>query len=156
MPGGRPSKLTPEVQEKLVKYIRDGNFYYTACACVGVSYPRFRAWMLKGMEAKSGKYRELYNAVLKAEAECEDRLVKQWLKQGPRDWHAIKDFLEKRSYVRWGKREKLTLETEEPLKVEISEKRSALKELLSAIAERVKDDREPDNKDSSDESKREG
>ena len=149
-----PGKLTPEMSKKICKYIRSGNFYYTACACVGLNYATFRTWMLKGKEAKSGRYREFYESVLKAEADCEEELVGQWLKQGPQDWHAVSAFLEKRGYVRWGKHEKLTLETEGPLKVEVLEKRGALKELLTAIAGRI-DVGEPDNEDSSDEEREE-
>ena len=46
--GGRPSKLTPKVQQKIVEAIRNGNYYEVACRYAGVSYDSFRTWMARG------------------------------------------------------------------------------------------------------------
>jgi transposase len=101
---GRPSKLTPEVQERICQAIRAGNYYEAACAYAGIGYSTFRAWMLKGEKAKSGKYREFMEAVTRAEYEAEVRMVAQWQKHMPEDYRAIRDFLERRYPDRWGRR----------------------------------------------------
>jgi uncharacterized Fe-S cluster-containing radical SAM superfamily protein len=62
---GRPSKLTPEVQEKICNAIRAGNYYEAACAYAGIDYSTFRRWMIKGEKAKKGKYHEFCEAVKK-------------------------------------------------------------------------------------------
>lgn len=50
MARGRPGKLTPEVQEKILEAIRDGNYYEAACAYAGITYRTFRYWMERGEE----------------------------------------------------------------------------------------------------------
>ncbi len=100
----RPSKLTPEVQERICQAIRAGNYYEAARAYAGIGYSTFRAWMIKGEKAKSGKYREFMEAVTRAEHEAEARMVALWQKHMPEDYRAIRDFLERRYPERWGKR----------------------------------------------------
>ena len=107
---GRKSKLTPEIQEKIVQAVKTGNYYEAACGYAGIDYTTFRRWILNGEKAKSGKYYEFCNAIKKAEQEAEARLVAQWQKHMPEDWKAIATFLERRHPERWGKREKQTLE----------------------------------------------
>jgi hypothetical protein len=101
---GRPLKLTPEVQKKLLDAIRAGNYYEPACAFAGVDYSTFRRWMRVGEKARKGRFRDFYQEVKKAEAEAEARMVLQWQKQMPGNWPAIRDFLERRYPERWGRR----------------------------------------------------
>ncbi len=100
----RPSKLTPEVQKRLVKAIKAGNYYEAACGFAGIHYSTFRKWMQKGEKAKSGKYREFFEAITHAEYQAEVRMVAQWQQHMPEDYRAIRDFLERRYPDRWGKR----------------------------------------------------
>lgn len=99
----RPSKLTPEVQKRLVKAIKAGNYYEAACGFAGIHYSTFREWMIKGEKAKSGKFREFYEAIKKAENEAEVRMVAQWQQHMPENWQAIATFLERRYPDRWGR-----------------------------------------------------
>ena len=101
---GRPSKLTPEVQEKICQAIRAGNYYEAACAYGGIAYSTFREWMVRGEKDKSGKYREFMEAIKRAEYEAEARLVAMWQKHMPDNWQAIATFLERRYPERWGRR----------------------------------------------------
>lgn len=110
--GGRPSKLTPEVKEKLISAIRMGNYYEPACAYAGVDYSTFRRWMQKGEQARSGQYREFYEEVKRAEAEAEARAVALWQKQAPEDWRAARDFLARRYPERWAARDSLRLKAD--------------------------------------------
>lgn len=107
MPRGRPSKLTPERQQKLAEIIAAGNYYVTACRAVGVSYGNFREWMKRGEAEEDGKYRNFYDAMTRAEAEAEARAVALWQKAMPEDWRSVQMYLERRYPDRWGKQEKL-------------------------------------------------
>jgi transposase len=111
---GRPSKLTPEVVKRLTEAIRDGNYYEAACGYAGITYTTFRNWMIKGENAKSGKYREFFEAIMQAECEAEVRMVAQWQQHMPEDYRAIRDFLERRFPDRWGRKDKVQQEISGP------------------------------------------
>lgn len=121
--GGRPSKLTEEVKNRLLDALRMGNYYEAACAYAGVSYSTLRGWIVKGEKAKSGKYLKFLEAVRQAEAEAEARIVLQWQKAMPEDWRAAQAFLERRYPERWGKKETHVVEggdEKKPIRVEVN------------------------------------
>ncbi|MGI5873021.1 MAG: hypothetical protein ACOX8T_13440 [Bacillota bacterium] len=111
---GRPSKLTSEVKARLVQAIEAGNYYEAACGYAGITYTTFRNWMIKGENAKSGKYREFFEAITRAETVAEVRMVAQWQQHMPEDYRAIRDFLERRFPDRWGRKDKLQQEISGP------------------------------------------
>ena len=111
---GRPSKLTSEVKARLVQAIEAGNYYEAACGYAGITYTTFRNWMIKGENAKSGKYREFFEAITRAETVAEVRMVAQWQKHMPEDYRAIRDFLERRFPDRWGRKDKVQQEISGP------------------------------------------
>lgn len=98
---GRPSKLTPEVQTKIVKVLADGGHYVTAATVAGVEYTTFRNWMLRGAQAHSGQYFDFLNAVKAAEAQAEAEAVAAWKSAIPDSWQAARDFLARRFPERW-------------------------------------------------------
>ena len=106
---GRPSKLTPEVQERICNAIRAGNYYEASCAYAGVDYTTFRLWMQKGEKAKSGKFFDFFDAVTKAQADAEVFLVANWKKHVPEDWRAAKEMLARRFPERWGPKDKIDI-----------------------------------------------
>jgi hypothetical protein len=101
----RPSKLTPEVEKKIIDAIRTGNYYEAACAYAGINYTTFYRWMEKGEKAKSGKFCKFCKAVKQAEGDAEARIVYQWASKTPEDWRAAQAFLERRYPERWGKKD---------------------------------------------------
>ena len=68
---GRHTKLTPEVQQRVVEAIQAGNYKETAAATSGINVATLYRWMEKGQKAKSGAFREFCDAVKGAEAEAE-------------------------------------------------------------------------------------
>jgi hypothetical protein len=70
MPGGRPSKLTDEVQKHICEGIRLGMTYARAAAYVRIDYTTFRKWMINGEANKSKQYRKFFEAVKEAEADA--------------------------------------------------------------------------------------
>jgi len=101
----RPSKLTPEIEKKLIDAIRSGNYYEAACAYAGINIRTFYRWMEKGEKAKSGEFCQFCHAVKQAEGDAEARIVYQWTSKTPEDWRAAQAFLEHRYPERWGKKE---------------------------------------------------
>jgi hypothetical protein len=114
---GRPTKLTPEVQGRIVQAVAAGNYYEAAAAYGGITYVTLTFWMNRGeAEAKrleesahaKPKEREapflaFFNAIQEAEAKAEVRVVAQWQAQIPENWQAARDFLSRRYPERWGR-----------------------------------------------------
>jgi transposase len=66
------TKLTPELQEKIIKYIKGGNYIVIACQAVGISEVTYYDWIKKG-EAGREPYADYADAIKKARAEAEIR-----------------------------------------------------------------------------------
>ena len=74
---GRPSKLTPALQEKICGYIAGGNTYAVSCRMARLGVTTFCRWRATGENAKSGKYREFWQAVKDADASFEAKHLKR-------------------------------------------------------------------------------
>jgi hypothetical protein len=105
---GRPSKLTPELQEKIVTAIRAGNYAEIAAGYAGIGTTTYYRWMQQGEEQSSGRYREFREAVKAAEGEAEIRAVAMVQKQMPEHWQAAMTYLERKFPARWGRRMDVT------------------------------------------------
>lgn len=101
---GRPEKLTPEVQQKIVDAIRMGAYIETAAAYAGINKSTLYDWMKRGARAKSGKYKEFSNAIEKALAESEMRDLAVIAKASQENWQAAAWRLERKFPDRWGRR----------------------------------------------------
>jgi len=136
---GRPSKLTPESQTRLLDAIRAGNHYEPACRYAGIGYSTFRTWMIKGEEQRSGQFREFLEAVKQAEAEAEMSMVAVWQKEAVDNWQAARDFLERRFPERWGRKDRVSAELSGPAggPVEVDVHRELLSRIDSIAARRA-------------------
>jgi hypothetical protein len=101
----RPTKLTPEVKERIVKAVRAGNYPEVAAQSAGISKATYYRWMSVGEKAVSGIQREFYEAVRDAEADAEVEVVARILKAVPEEWRAGLALLERRHPERWGRRQ---------------------------------------------------
>ena len=119
MERGRPSKLTEEVKDKLVKAISQGNYYEAACSYAGITYATFRNWMNEGEQATEGEYFDFFDTIKKAEAAAELRMVQEWQKHIPNNWQAIATFMERRYPDRWGKRDRQDINLQGELGIKI-------------------------------------
>ena len=115
---GRPTKLTPDVQEAIVDGINAGLTYRMSCARAGVTHATFYRWLEKGETAKSGAFREFCDTVSRAKADSALRLVSQITLQAPTDWRAAAFLLERRFPDDYGKRSEITGKDGGPVKVE--------------------------------------
>lgn len=106
--GGRPTKLTSDVQQKLCDAIRAGNYLATAAAFAGVSESTLHNWLKRGANEAKGRHHDLAAAVEKAMADAEARdvaLISKAAADGT--WQAAAWRLERRFPDRWGRRDRL-------------------------------------------------
>lgn len=102
---GRPTKLTPEVQDRILQAIRAGNYRETAARYGGISPATFYRWLERGERARRGPFREFREAVERAESEAEVRYVAIVAKAATDDVRAAQWWLEHRFPERWGRRQ---------------------------------------------------
>lgn len=100
---GRPTKLTPEVQETIVEAVEAGNYFETAAALAGISKQTLYNWIDRG-EAGEEPFDLFFDAIKSAEASAEKTALErvQGAQQG---WQAHMTFLERRHPQRWGRRD---------------------------------------------------
>lgn len=122
--GGRPTKLTKEVQAKICNAIRAGNYMETASAYAGISKSTLYEWLRRGEREKQRVaennrarirkseqiYVEFSDSVEKALAESEVRDVALIAKASETQWQAAAWRLERRFPERWGKKDNVQLE----------------------------------------------
>lgn len=105
---GRKTKLTPEIQARIVALVEGGNYLQTAAEAAGVHKATLFGWMKRGEAAKAGPYREFFDAIKKASAKAEADAVANVITAGrdPKNWQAAATFLERRFPARWSKRDR--------------------------------------------------
>ena len=101
----RPSKLTPEVAQRIVAAIRAGNYAEPSARSAGISPATFYRWMERGEKQRRGIYHDFYEEVRRAEADAEVEAVARVRKGMADDWRACMNFLERRYPKRWRRRE---------------------------------------------------
>lgn len=99
---GRPDKLTPEIQSKIVTAVRAGAFIETAASYAGISKVTLYDWMKRGNKATTGKFRDFNNAVTQAFAEATVADLAQISAAAAKDWRAAAYRLEKRERNLYG------------------------------------------------------
>ena len=108
---GRKTKLTPEVQDEVVKRIRAGNYINVSCQAVGIGVSTYFEWLKKGEEGRQ-PYAEFTDAIKKAEAEAHVNYVAIVASHAPNQWQAAAWWLERRFPDKWGRRDKLDIKGE--------------------------------------------
>ena len=122
MAAGRPTKLTSELQSRIVQAIQAGNYIETAAAYAGISKNTLFDWLRRGAREKervAGKprarvrkeeapYVEFSDSVEKALAEAEVRDVVNVMKAADGgQWQASAWRLERKFPDRWGHKAKI-------------------------------------------------
>lgn len=110
---GRPTALTPELQNKICNALRLGCYIETAVTANGVSKQAFYNWLKRGNRQKKGIYREFVDAVQKAMADAEIRDLLKIDKASDTNWQAAAWKLERKFPKKWGRREMVRLSTGE-------------------------------------------
>lgn len=101
---GRPSKLTPEVTDKLLTALRAGNYRGPAAFYAGIGIRTFKQWMAAGKKTPEGPYGKLRTAVLEAEKGAEIfcvGVIQRSARDG--DWKAAAWWLERKAPEHWAR-----------------------------------------------------
>lgn len=104
MTAGRPTKLTPELQDKLCELLRVGIYADAACAIAGVAEPTFYEWLQRGESEPNSIYAKFAEAIKKATSEAEYAALRT-LHEGENGWQAKAWFLERRFPRKYGRRD---------------------------------------------------
>jgi transposase len=133
--GGRHSKLTPEVQEKIISAIRAGNYAQVAAKYAGIAETTYYVWLQRGKEESSGMYKEFREAVKKAESEAEVRAVAMMQKHMTDNWQAAMTYLERKFPDRWGRTNRLKIDigSRQVLKDTLALSEAELNEMLHSV-----------------------
>jgi transposase-like protein len=103
---GRPTKLTPELQEEILRGIRAGAYPEVAAQRVGIGSSTFYQWMQRGRQAREAghpdQFTEFAEAVEEAKGHAETRAVAVVLKAAEKSWRAAAWWLERTRPQRYG------------------------------------------------------
>lgn len=137
---GRPTKLTPEVQEKIVSLVRAGNYPEVAAQAAGIAGRTYYEWMAKGDEGRD-PYAQFQQAVKEAQAAAESHAV-TIIRKAAMDgsWQAAAWFLERSKAERWRRKENVELTGKDggPVEQKVlgDDKRAEVTALIDELAAR--------------------
>lgn len=134
MPAGRPTSLTPDVQEAVLVAIAAGNYRVTACKKAGISNKSLINWEKAGAEGVE-PYKEFFLLLQKAEAAAEAVLLAS-VKAADKGWQAQAWIMERRWPERWGGRVRLMVTEERELLLDKVKKDPELHERLREVITR--------------------
>ena len=137
---GRPSKLNPKVQARIIQALLACNTLEAAAAYGGIHYATMREWILKGEKCKSGKYHEFAEAIKKAQDEAEAMLIAEIRAHGRKTWQALAWLAERRHPERWAKPNRYEVSGPDGGPIKVEDARTHLKSALASIAARIRAD----------------
>lgn len=109
MPIGRPTKLTPALQARIVKLVREGNYPETAAQSEGVHRDTYYSWMERGRKGEK-PFAEFSDAVTRARATAQRKMLAHVAKAAPKDPENARWYLERTAPDLYGRRDKLVVE----------------------------------------------
>lgn len=123
-PGGRPTVFSDEIAETILTYINAGAYIETAAAAAGVEKKTFYLWLKKGKKYDKGedtseegrKLSQFLHAVKVALARAELRDLMLIGKAAQTNWTAAAWRLERKFPDRWGRKDRLDLNTSPQIK----------------------------------------
>lgn len=105
----RATKLTPELQERICRYLRLGAYVETACKCVGVHKDTFYEWMKLGNRGRK-PYAAFLAAVEVAMGESEMRDLAIVGEAAKKQWTAAAWRLERKFPDRYGRFDRMKVD----------------------------------------------
>lgn len=119
---GRPTKITPKIQETIVENLKAGNYIETAAAHAGIEKKTLYNWMKRAareqqrvddnprakIRKEEAPFVEFLHAVEKAQAFAEVRDVRLIAKAAEDHWQAAAWRLERKFPDKWGRKDKVS------------------------------------------------
>jgi transposase len=99
--GGRPTKLTPILAERITWLVAHGVTLQAAAVEVGIGRATLHRWLSDERPA----YRRFAEAIDRAEAEAEASMVVTLMRKQRTDWRAAYAWLQARHPERWPRRD---------------------------------------------------
>lgn len=99
------AKITREMVTVLCAALEEGHYREVACRLAGIDRKTLLNWLKRGSREKNGLYRELFEAVERAEAKAEEFHLKNIKDASKKNWFASAWYLERKHPERWAKRE---------------------------------------------------
>jgi transposase-like protein len=110
---GRPSKLTEDTVDNLLKAIREGQTYAVACSYAGICYQTLRNWIKTASndveQGELTEYVAFLDMLSRAEAQAERKAVRAWSSHFKSDYRAARDFLAARNPDQWARRDRMDI-----------------------------------------------
>jgi len=100
-------KLTEELIDRITEILEEGNYDKVAAQAVGISTGSFYRWMREGKKLppeSDSLYRKFYDAIERAKAKGEVRLLRVIKTASSRSWQAAAWILERSRPQRWALR----------------------------------------------------
>ena len=132
------TKLTPEIQKKIIKNIKKGFYIKQASQAVGICKATYYNWLLRGakvlqLKKKGGKipksekiFLDFLDMTWQANAIGELKIYSEIRSQVKKDWRAGMEILARKYPQRWARRDKLEVKTKKTIEskqfIEISKK----------------------------------
>ena len=102
-PGGRPSKYTQEIVDRICYSLSQGNTRTTAVTCAGVALSTFHAWL--------NEFSEFSEAIKRAEEQAVEHYVNVIHAASGQTWQAAAWYLERRRPADFSKQDKVDITT---------------------------------------------
>lgn len=106
---GRPTLLTPEVQEKVCDALRGGNFRSVAARAAGISVRTMMEWLTEGEANPQSPHGNFRAAVMEAEGDAERKMVEVIMRAAENDPKHGEWWLSHRHAARWAEKKKLAV-----------------------------------------------
>ena len=110
-----PRRLTPDVQQRIIDHVAEGNYPEVAAQLAGVPRRTFQRWLHDGRQdldqgVEASSVARLALAVEKARAECVAHKVKRVQQAGEKSWQADAWWLERNFPAMYGRNERVQIE----------------------------------------------
>lgn len=107
MAGGRPTKLTPEIQKKLCDSLSEGLTITASCGRAGIGLSTYYLWQDHAKKAKrKNRFTEFMDAVDGAMLLGRSVMEVRFANGTKMDWRAAKEYLARRYPDEWGEKTK--------------------------------------------------
>ncbi len=130
---GRPTKLTPEVQQAICDALERGEVHVHAIEHGGIGETTYYEWLAKGEEGIK-PYAEFQAATTRAEARGRKAIFDTIRSQASTDWRAGAWLLERRYSEHYGKAARVDLNVKGKVEIDHGLAESALEKIEGEIA----------------------
>lgn len=110
---GRPTKLTPQLQRRVVRLLRGGAFLDHVADDIGVDESTLREWVRRGHAEPGTIWEEFALAVRRATSIAEIEALGTLRNAAKEDWKAVEPFLRMRNPRRYAPSVRLAVEEAE-------------------------------------------